>query len=538
MAGDFPVQLAQLIAQNRQTQAQPIRQPQVQQLNPMQSTSVGWGPVGEAFGKGAGDYINQTYVQAEKNKYMQENDPIEIQKRAEKAFALYSNLSPAEQTKIDKWMNETPEGLKWLQKIQKSASHLLTKEPRPESELLPPGVSKDDREMVRFMRVTPDEKRQKDFALAAMSNAPQGAQAAPQPPVVQPQGAFIQPNMGLAPKQQTMGQIFPGAQGGVNPYLFPEATAHIADARYKDALTTELPFTRSIHQQTADASTSNAASAASEAKSKADMVKDTNAYHRALAAQALTHAQKVRSEIGKMSPEDKAFLLQAEANKNKNIQTELDKSLIAKTSILQNNNTAFQAGPLLIENDLQAGAAIARIDPKNPLSLSMFDNASRTLTNLVKEHDGKRTWTGKRQPLSPKILNLYEDVLGAWDQLAKTPQSLAAFAPRYVAMYKAIAPYKNPKLAGLSEQELEARAVEILKTKATELAGGAREEVAKSSIPGVPLPAPAPVPSRWRGTPQVPGPLAIPGAIRRSLGGVGTESQRPFPGTIESLGGQ
>lgn len=169
---DYTQTLAQLLATNKQANAASINNPRVDQLgwaNGQQN--AGYGPVGEAFGKGVGDYVKETYVQAQKNRYMMENDPIEIEKRAEKFYQTYNNLDTAEQDKVDKWLNEDPQGLKWLDKLNKHASWMMTKVPLGEGQILKPGQANDDVQIYRPLRTLDSAEKMKNKALAAMPEA-------------------------------------------------------------------------------------------------------------------------------------------------------------------------------------------------------------------------------------------------------------------------------------------------------------------------------------------------------------------------------
>ncbi len=171
MADDYVQTLAQLMAISRNANTPRVNDPQAGQLTfPQGSTNQGYGTMGEQFGKGIGDYIKDTFVETQKKKYLQENDPIEIQKRAEKSFEIYQRLSPAEQTKMDNWLNNTAEGLRYLKQMQIAAPHLLTKVKKEYGEAgPPPGVTADDTDIVRFIRTTPSESLQKEQALMGMA---------------------------------------------------------------------------------------------------------------------------------------------------------------------------------------------------------------------------------------------------------------------------------------------------------------------------------------------------------------------------------
>lgn len=168
---DYIQTLAQLLAQQQHMGTQQVSSPQVSQLGWANgAANQGYGQLGEAFGKGVGDYVNSTYVDAQKKQYAMENDPIEIQKRAAKFYGIYNNMPSAEQDKVDKWLNETPEGLKWLDKLNKHAGYLMTKVPLSEADSkLPPGVAVDDRQIYRPLRTLQSEDAMKSQARAAMT---------------------------------------------------------------------------------------------------------------------------------------------------------------------------------------------------------------------------------------------------------------------------------------------------------------------------------------------------------------------------------
>jgi hypothetical protein len=169
---DYTQTLAQLLASNKQANVSQINNPSVSQLGWANGTqNQGYGQIGEAFGKGVGDYVKDTVVQAKKNEYMIENDPIEIEKRAEKFYQVYNNLDEKEQNQVDKWLNEDPQGLKWLDKLNKYASYMMTKVPLPEGTILKPGQANDDVQWYRPLRTLDSAEKMKSKALAAMPEA-------------------------------------------------------------------------------------------------------------------------------------------------------------------------------------------------------------------------------------------------------------------------------------------------------------------------------------------------------------------------------
>lgn len=162
--------LAQILADSRAANNPQVSNPQVGQLGfPQGRVSENGGALGAQLGAGAGDYIKETYVKAQKNKYLLENDPIEIEKRAEKFYSLYSNLSTQEQDQVDKWLNEDPQGLKWLDKLNKHAPYLMTKVPLSKDFVLANGQAADDVTWYRPLRTIQDPDKQKGAALARMS---------------------------------------------------------------------------------------------------------------------------------------------------------------------------------------------------------------------------------------------------------------------------------------------------------------------------------------------------------------------------------
>lgn len=232
MSSEMVQTLAQILAANKQANTQQIGNPQAGQMGFQTGTiDQGYGAVGEAFGKGASDYINQTMVQAQKNKYMQENDPIEIEKRAAKFYDVYNNLPVAEQDKVDKWLNETPDGLKWLDKLNKNAGHLMTKVPLPKDYVAKPGEAPDDITWYRPLRTIKTVDQQRNESTMGMDpakrenilHAPQIAQLAeagynnqrtalaPQEVANQGLGAQAQMTNALANQQQVnqQGQLLP-----------------------------------------------------------------------------------------------------------------------------------------------------------------------------------------------------------------------------------------------------------------------------------------------------------------------------------------
>jgi hypothetical protein len=435
---DFPVQLAQLIAQNRATQ-QPhqIQQPSVPQLNALSATGVGWGPVGEQFGKGVGDYIKSTYAQAQKNKYLQANDPIEIQKRAKQMFDLYQTLGPEEQKRMDDWFNNTAEGLSELKRFQSAAPGLMTKEPRPEGEILPPGASRDDREMVRFIRVPPSEASQKAQALYSMRG-----QAPPQAPIMQPPGAPIQPRADLAiqPQAPPQGQAPMDLR---NQLLFSKENVERAQVPYYQSGT-------ALHEaQTADtlASTKERPQrldlarrevVAREIDSRASLLRAKTDAGTAGSIREMNfqHARYFKA-LADNKGMDPALTLQAKLETQKEIGKLISQYGDHLTKYTLNPNASTQENALLIRDSLNTAALIKSMDPEHPGAPTIFNNAKRGLLTFVADYR-KRSKAGS---LSDSLNHTFDqngtlarELVDAWSSKIATPQEALLFAETYKAL--------------------------------------------------------------------------------------------------------
>jgi hypothetical protein len=76
-----------------------------------------------------------------------------------------------EQDKVDKWLNETPEGLKWLDRLNKHVGHLMTKVPLPKDYVAKPGEAPDDITWYRPLRTIQTKEQQQNAAIAQMDPA-------------------------------------------------------------------------------------------------------------------------------------------------------------------------------------------------------------------------------------------------------------------------------------------------------------------------------------------------------------------------------
>lgn len=354
---DYTQTLAQLLAQSRQgnslvaRDAQPTFAPYA-----VGSTNQGYGATGEAFGKGIGEYIKQTYVEAEKQRYLEENDPVRIQAKAEKDFNIYQSMSPSEQDQYDKWLNESPEGLRWLKQMQKAGQHLLTKVPmttpgQTGQAPLPPGVSKDDKEMVRFMRVLPSTERQK---------------------------AILQ--QGLSPEQQ-------------QAMAFSKENKEIAEGGLATAQKTELPIRTGIMQKEADA-------AMMKAQADKDMVqvhRDAEARHQSMvetdkrektAHTSYLYAMAERARVNNKTDE---LALKMDLARLKGVDDKINLLLKDddnfKTKVITSNIASPQQDELLFNNDRKVASQIRSIDPGNPLVKMRLDNAAGMLVDKAEEHN-------------------------------------------------------------------------------------------------------------------------------------------------------
>jgi hypothetical protein len=127
MATQFPQQLAQLIAQNRPNFQ--VQQPQVQSLPSLvQGGAPGQlDPLGAAFGKGIGTALQDTIGATEKQKWLQENDPLEIEKRAVEFVEAYNKLDDTSQAQVLKQAMSDPKGYSKLARFAKSRPELFDK---------------------------------------------------------------------------------------------------------------------------------------------------------------------------------------------------------------------------------------------------------------------------------------------------------------------------------------------------------------------------------------------------------------------------
>lgn len=362
---DYIQTLAQLLANNKQANVSQINNPSVSQLgwaNGVQNQ--GYGPVGEAFGKGVGDYVKDTYVQAKKNEYMQENDPIEIQKRADKFYETYNNLDEKEQDQVDKWLNEDPQGLKWLDKLNKHASYIMTKVPLPEGAILKPGQANDDVQWYRPLRTLDSEAKMKSKALA-----------------------------GMAPEQR-------------NANLFaPEAL--------QQAQTAAAPIAAAAHKASAEASTRNAAVNERQVAVQEKALPTDIDYKKALAWRALhpiTNQQPIGLRVSmELYKQQQAQL--GEVSKNY-------RALVAKV----NSSTG---APETKERELNAAgidyaSQVSALDPLNPSGVDTYNSIATKLANrqnkdrpLARKEDANLaktlldTW--KHQIYGVKSLKAYYD---------------------------------------------------------------------------------------------------------------------------------
>jgi len=92
----FATMLANMYSQARpQFQAQQIQPPRMPNTGTM---TEGYGPIGEAFGKGAGDFIQKAYVdpkiQAKSNEISMQTDPKTQFDQMKMAYDLYSKMPP------------------------------------------------------------------------------------------------------------------------------------------------------------------------------------------------------------------------------------------------------------------------------------------------------------------------------------------------------------------------------------------------------------------------------------------------------------
>lgn len=121
---DFPVQLAQLVAQSRMNNMPTIRQPNPGEMRPSYAGSEGWGPTGQAFGKGIGDYLQSTVVETNKKKYMEENDPQLLRQQATDFAKAYQEMTKEQREMIKKSAHTNPEAYMKLTKFAKAAPEL------------------------------------------------------------------------------------------------------------------------------------------------------------------------------------------------------------------------------------------------------------------------------------------------------------------------------------------------------------------------------------------------------------------------------
>jgi len=334
------------------------------------SSSNGYGPVGEAFGKGVGDYINQTMVQAQKNKYMQENDPIEIEKRAERFYGIYNNMPSQEQDKVDKWLNETPEGLKWLDRLNKHAGHLMTKVPLPKDYVAKPGEAPDDITWYRPLR-TIQTKEQQQNALTPT----------------------------LPPDQR-------------ENILFADQIAKLKEAKLREAQAINEPTTGAAQKLGAEAQMLNAQANQSQAAAANEMLPLQKETERAKLA-----AEKARLEAMKArAAKDPAGVkLIIEQNKARQAALKIAGENFRETEkSLQKLYSGDAQTKKNWENKAGYAEAIAAYDPLNPQAINLY---AGTMQDISSKSDQSNAAENYRMGLN---------VLNSWEANVNTYKSFKA----------------------------------------------------------------------------------------------------------------
>lgn len=126
MPTNMPIQLAQIIAQAR-PQAMRLGGPG-QVLPPTGTTDQGYGPIGQAFGQGAGDFLKNTLVKQAEDTYNLENNPVELEKRAHLSWKMYQDMAPEERANYMATVQTDPKAMKLFSKFQKAAPYLFQKD--------------------------------------------------------------------------------------------------------------------------------------------------------------------------------------------------------------------------------------------------------------------------------------------------------------------------------------------------------------------------------------------------------------------------
>lgn len=343
------------------------------------TANQGWGPVGEAFGKGAGDFINETVLKAAKNKYAMENDPMEIEKRATQLFNVYQQAGPEEQKKIEWMLNNTPEGLKWRDKIKKHAGYLLT--PYPDT-LEESGSPHPKAGQFSFTKVQPDEKMQRARALSAM------------------------------PQQQREGVMF--AQEAQQQGAAQHSMAEAAKAKLE---TQQLPEKLALDRQQMELNARRTAAeerqvAVMEERMKIEKAQSPSiiAAHMADAAYKRAHADSL---LKNGDPEAARVALQNERERQQLLNTAYGKHQDFLKNVMSGNFTPKQKVQYSLASTVKTAGEMKTIDPTNPTAIGMFRNAAQDILNSYRDYRIKYQ-KDSNTTIDPEMAARANDLITSW----------------------------------------------------------------------------------------------------------------------------
>lgn len=419
---NFTQNMATMLAQARVTNAgRNVQNPMVSQIQGGINIQPGYGSWGDAFGKGMTDYLEKTVIEAEKQKYLEENDPVRMQKKAEQAFSTYQSMPENEQAKYDQWLNNTPEGLRLMAKMQKVAPHLFTKEPLPagadgKPKELPPGASQEEKQVWRFMRVTPSFEQQKFNAMQTISPTDRAKLTLAGPLAQQAQGEHLT------------------AEAALSRAKVPTEQAH---AELLKAQTTAVPLQTQATLMNAEAAKEGAAAHTTQAKTAQMIAPSTIAMH---LANAYYH-RKMADMKGNMSPEEKAFLLQEWRMKGQRIGHILDNYEKENAKLSTNTIAATRKDELRFGNIIQSASQVKQEDPDHPVGRGLYKQGVNILMKKWNDwQDSVKTWnkgglfgirTGSAPELDPKWISGATMLLDGWAKNIGSKAELEEYLTAY-----------------------------------------------------------------------------------------------------------
>lgn len=412
---DFPMQLAQLIAQSKQSQFPMGQQQRPMELSQIQNVKPGWGPVGAAFGKGVGDYVNDTFLKAEKNKYMVENDPIEIEKRASQFAEVFNNMTPEEQDKVEKMLNSTPQGLKMRDKFKKYAKYLFVD--YPEEVEGQAGISSPHPKAgwTRPVQLMKTEAQQKALALQGM------------PQDKRNENLFA----GEAAQQASAGLHRAQTEGYPRVLAADERRAAASETQAKAAVeqnrqqAEQHGFERVTKVKSQELEEKKFDLEKQVSKAQIDYYKARDTYLRAKAAEA-----------GKMDPAKARIMLAEKAAVDKQVGSILNQFNKIRLDLANNATTADEVNNQLVPSSIEAAMQMKAIDPTHPAAIGVFEQGAEILVSEWHKFNesikGKNLFFWQKQPeMDPKWGNMAAQLLHNWGTRIGTKEDLDAFLDTY-----------------------------------------------------------------------------------------------------------